>query len=69
MEVRSRSAAKAFGAPNAFARKLHRLAGWFRRSKNKGRKMFASPFGACDDVFVSVSVRSDVLAEGELCFT
>jgi len=37
--------------------------------KKESRKMFASPFGTCDDVFVSVSVRSDVLAEGELCFT
>ncbi|PYL86483.1 MAG: hypothetical protein DMF17_05930 [Verrucomicrobia bacterium] len=44
--------------------------GWMVQAiKNKGRKMFASPVRTCDDVFVSVSVRSDVLAEGELCFT
>ena len=29
--------------------------------------MFVSPFGTCDDVFVSVSVRSDVL-EGRIMF-
>src|SRR5438094_7163719 len=35
--------------------------------KKESRKMFASPVRTCDDVFVSVSVRSDVL-EGRIMF-
>jgi hypothetical protein len=56
-------------AINIKLRKLHRLAGWLTRSKGEAEKCLLRPFELAMVFFVCVSVRSDVLAKGELCFT